>query len=426
MQVSVETTSALERRMKVELPEERVASEVENRLKSIARTARMDGFRAGKVPFSVVKKRYQGQVLQEVAGELIQSSFYDAVTQENLFPVGQPAIEPIPSDEGKGLVYQATFEVYPEITVAPLDAVEIEKPVVTISEEDVDNMIAKVRKQRSEWVAVDRAAEKGDRVTIDFKGSIDGEEFAGGSAEKLPVELGGGRMISGFEDQLIGVKADETPTLDLSFPEDYHSKELAGKAVQFAVTVHSVEMSQLPDIDEEFIKSLGIEEGGEAELREQILKSMQIELDNGLRNKLKTEVSDKLLAANKVDVPKAMITQDLESSAQRMNTTIDKLNEAQIEKMTEMAEKRVATGLLFSEIVKANNLTVPAERVRAEIEKTASTYDDPQQVIDWYYSDKKNLSEVEGVVLEDMIIDFILDSAKVNEVQSSFEEVVKV
>ena len=426
MQVSVETTSTLERRMKVELPEERVASEVENRLKSIARTARMDGFRAGKVPFSVVKKRYQGQVLQEVAGELIQSSFYDAVTQENLFPVGSPSIEPVPSDEGNGLVYEATFEVYPEINVAALDTIEIDKPVVSIVESDVDNMIEKVRKQRSEWVAADRAAETGDRVTIDFKGSIDGEEFPGGSAENLPVELGGGRMIAGFEGQLVGVKASDTPTLDLSFPDDYHAKELAGKSVQFAVTVHTVEEAKLPEIDDEFVKSLGVEDGGIETLREQIEQSMKLELENGLRNKLKTEVSDKLLAANQVDVPKAMVDQDIESSAQRMSSTVDKLSEAQLSQLTETAKKRVATGLLFSEIVKVNNLTVPAERVRDQIEKTASTYDDPQQVIDWYYSDKKHLSEVEGVVLEDMIIDFILDSAKVNEVQSSFEEVVKV
>jgi len=426
MQVSVETTSALERRMKVEVPEERINNEVETRLKSIARTARMDGFRVGKVPFSVVKKRYQGQVLQEVIGEVIQNTFYEAIEKEQLQPVGAPAIEPQPMNEGNGFSYEAVFEVYPELSLAPMDALEIEKSVAEISTDDVNKMVDKVRKQRATWQTVDRSAATGDRVVIDFKGTIDGEEFPGGAGEKMPVELGSGRMISGFEDQLVGIKAAEERTLDLSFPQEYHAKELAGKAVQFAVTADVVEESVLPELDDDFIAALGVEEGGVDALREQIQQSMQLELDNALRAKIKRQVSEQLLKNNSVDVPKAMVEQDVEASLKRNNQSADQVTPEQRNMISEASGKRVATGLLFSEIVKANSLSVPAERLRAEVEKMASTYDDPQQVIDWYYGDNERLSEVEGIVLEDMIVDFVLDAAKVNEVQSTFEEVVKV
>lgn len=426
MQVSVETTSALERRMKVEVPEERINNEVETRLKSIARTARMDGFRAGKVPFSVVKKRYQGQVLQEVIGEVIQNTFYEAISKEQLQPVGAPAIEPQPMSEGAGLTYEAVFEVYPELSLSPLDALEIEKSVAEISDDDVSDMVDKVRKQRATWQSADRAAAVGDRVVIDFTGTIDGEEFAGGSGEKMPVELGSGRMISGFEDQLVGIKAGEERDLDLSFPKEYHAKELAGKAVKFAVKADVVEESVLPELDEEFMASLGVKDGGVDGLKDQIKQSMQLELDNALRSKIKQQVSAELLKNNSVDVPKAMVEQDMTASLERNNQSAESITAEQREMMQEMSEKRVATGLIFSEIVKANSLSVAADRVRSEVEKIASTYDDPQQVVEWYYGDNERLSEVEAVVLEDMIVDFVLDAAKVNEVQSTFQEVVKV
>jgi len=318
------------------------------------------------------------------------------------------------------------FEVYPELTLASMDEITINKPVAEITTADVDAMIDKVRSQKVAWQTADRAADNKDRVVINFKGSIDGEEFAGGSAEKMPVELGAGRMISGFEEQLIGVVAGEERTLDLSFPEEYHAKELAGKPVQFAVTVVTVEEPVLPEIDDEFVKSLGVDSGNIEELRKQIEQSMQLELDNALRSKLKQEVSEKLLEINDVAVPKAMVDQDVESSAKRNNTTLDQLTDEQRAKMTEMSTKRVATGLIFSEIVKNNNLSVPAERLRAEVEKMASTYDEPEQVIDWYYGDNTRLSDVEGVVLEDMIVDFVLDAAKVTEVPSTFDAMVNV
>ncbi len=426
MQVSVETTSVLERRMTVEVSEDRINSEVNSRLNSIARTARLDGFRAGKVPFSIIKKRHHGQVLQEVVGEVIQSTFYEAIANEKLQPVGAPSIDPQPIGENGALSYTAVFEVYPELTLASMDEITINKPVAEITPADVDAMIDKVRKQKVVWQTVERAADNKDRVVINFKGSIDGEEFAGGSAEKMPVELGAGRMISGFEEQLIGAVAGEERTLDLSFPEEYHAKELAGKPVQFAVTVISVEEPVLPEIDDEFVKSLGVDSGSVDELRKQIEQSMQLELDNALRSSIKQEVSEKLLEINDVAVPKAMVDQDVESSAKRTNTTLDQLTDEQRAKMTEISEKRVATGLIFSEIVKNNNLSVPAERLRAEVEKMASTYDEPEQVIDWYYGDNARLSDVEGVVLEDMIVDFVLDAAKVTEVPSTFDAMVNV
>lgn len=426
MQVSVETTSVLERRMKVEVPEDRISSEVDSRLKSIARTARVDGFRAGKVPFSVIKKRHHGQVLQEVIGEVIQSTFYEAIANEKLQPVGAPSIEPQPMNDGAGLSYVASFEVYPELALAPMDDVAIEKPIVEITSSDIDTMIDKVRGQRATWQTVDREAADKDRVLIDFKGSIDGEEFAGGSGEKMPVELGSGRMISGFEEQLMGVSAGDERTLDLVFPEDYHVSDLAGKPVQFSVVVTAVEESILPELSDDFVKSLGVESGNVDELREQISQSMQLELDSALRSRVKQQVSAKLLEINEVSVPKVMVEQDMASSAKRANSSLDDLSEDQRVKMIEVSEKRVATGLIFSEIVKNNNLSVPAERLRAEVEKMASTYDEPQEVIDWYYSDSSRLSDIEGVVLEDLIVDFVLDAVKVTDVPSTFEEVVKV
>lgn len=426
MQVSVETTSVLERRMTVEVPEDRINSEVDSRLNSIARTARLDGFRAGKVPFSIIKKRHHSQVLQEVVGEVIQSTFYEAIANEKLQPVGAPSIDPQPMGDSGALSYTAVFEVYPELTLAAMDDITINKPAAEIAPADVDAMIDKVRNQKAVWQTVDRAAGKKDRIVINFKGSIDGEEFAGGSAEKMPIELGAGRMIAGFEDQLIGVVASEERTLDLSFPEEYHAKELAGKPVQFAVTVVTVEESALPEINDEFVKSLGVDSGNVDELRKQIEQSMQLELDNALRSKVKQEVSERLLEINEVAVPKAMVDQDVESSAKRTNTPLDQLTDEQRAKMAEMSKKRVATGLIFSEIVKNNKLSVPAERLRAEVEKMASTYDEPEQVIAWYYGDKSRLSDVEGVVLEDMIVDFVLDAAKVTEVPSTFDAMVNV
>ncbi len=425
MQVSVETTSVLERRMKVEVPEERIKSEVDSRLKSIARTARIDGFRAGKVPMSVIRKRHHGQVLQEVIGEVIQSTFYEAISNEKLQPVGSPSIDPQPLAEDGGLLYIATFEVYPDVTLAAMESLTIEKPVVEIAPSDIDAMIDKVRKQRSAWQVVERAATDKDRVNIDFKGSIDGEEFAGGAAEKMPVELGAGRMIAGFEDQLVGVVAGEERTLDLSFPETYHAKELAGKPVQFAVTVNSVEEPAVAALDEEFVKSLGIESGSVDELREQIAKSMQLELDSALRAALKRQVTEKLFEINEVAVPKALIDQDVAASAERSNTSLDSLSDEQRAEMAEASKKRVTIGLIFSQIIKENDLSVSPERLRAEVEKMASTYDDPQQVIDWYFNDAGRRSDVEAVVLEDLIVDFVLDAVKVTEVPSTFDEMVK-
>ncbi len=426
MQVSVESTSTLERRMKVEVPEELINVQVTERLKSIARTARMDGFRAGKVPFSVVKKRHEGKVTEEVIGEVIQSTFYEAISKEELQPVGAPAIKPQPMTEGSGFTYEAVFEVYPEFTLAAMDSMEIEKTVAEVTDNDISTMVDKVRKQRAEWVAVERAAANGDRVVIDFTGSIEGEDFPGGSAEKMPVELGNGRMIAGFEAQMVGIKSGEERTLDLTFPEEYHAKELAGKAVQFAVTAHAVEESVLPELDDEFFKVLGLEEGGVDALREQIKQSMQMELDTALRSKVKQQISEELLALNPFDVPAAMVEQDLAASAKRTNTVVDDLTGEQRDAMSKVAKQRVATGLIFSEIVKVNNLMASTELVRAEVDKMASTYDEPKQVVDWYYGDASRLAEIESMVLENMIVDFVLDAAKVNEVQSAFEEVVTV
>jgi len=427
MQVSVESTSTLERRIKVEVPAERIQGEVDSRLKSLARTTKIDGFRPGKVPFSLVRKRYEQQVRQEVMGEVVQNSFYEAITQEKLQPAGMPAIDPQPLEEGKGLEYVATFEVYPTVQLAPLDGVEIEKPVVEISDSDVDEMMDKVRKQQSIWVDADRRAENGDQVIVDFVGTIEGESFPGNEGKKIPVVLGSGRMISGFEEQLVGVKAGDDKTLDLSFPENYHYKEVAGKPVQFAVKVHKVQIAELPALDDEFAKAMGVEEGGIERLRSQLKESMELELTHAIRKKLKQQVSDKLFEVNSVEVPSALVEQEIVDSVKRMGMPADtQLTVEQKDGMRGAAQKRVAIGLLFSEVIKSNSLSVPSERLREEVEKLAASYEDSESVVQWYYGDKNRLAELEAVVLEDMIVDWVMDHARVTDVQSSFAEVVGV
>lgn len=423
MQVSVEATSGLERRMTVAMPSDQFETEVMNRLRSLARTTRMDGFRPGKVPFDVVKKRYAGQVRSEVAGDMMQRGFYAAISQEKLRPAGFPQITPVSLEPGKDLAFTAVFEVYPEITLAPLDGVVLEKRVASITDADVDAMVDKVRKQRTEWVAVERAAVEGDRVVIDFTGTIDGESFRGNEGKQVPVVLGSSRMIKGFEDKLVGTKAGDQLTIDLEFPADYHYADVAGKPVKFDISVHVVEGSQLPEVDEAFVQGLGIEAGTAEALRSELRDNMQRELDSAIRSNLKRQVSDKLFEVNKIEFPKSLIDHEIEQLKKQYGGYVDASFD---EKLRSQAERRVGLGLIFAEIVQANQLSVPPERLRQEIEKVAASYEQSDQVIEWYYSDKERLSEVEAVVLEDIIVDWVMEQAQVNDVASSFDDVMGV
>ncbi|MCW8917707.1 MAG: trigger factor [Gammaproteobacteria bacterium] len=429
MQVSVETTDGLERRMTVELPVERIDGEVQNRLQRASRNVRIKGFRPGKVPLKVVAQQYGKQIRDEVVGELIQASYFEAVGQQSLRPAGVPAIEPVVNEPGKALQYTATFEVMPEVTLADVAGVKLEKRVAEISEADLDKMMETLRKQRAAWEKVERAAAEGDRLNIDFKGTIDGEAFAGNSGEAVPVTLGSNRMIEGFEAGLVGAKAGDELTLNLQFPEEYAHKEVAGKPVQFTVKVNSVEESRLPELDEEFAKSFGIGDGSLDALRQEVRQNMEREMRQALTEGNKQVVMNKLLELNPITVPQALVREEAEALRQQMQQQLyrpqDKSGiELDVEMFREQAQRRIALGLILSELIRSKELKADTEKVRARVEELASTYDEPQQVIDWYYGDKGRLSQVESLVLEDAVVDWVYSQVEVTEKSGSFDEVM--
>lgn len=429
MQVSVESTGSLERRMTVEVPEERVEQEVKSRLQRLARTTKMDGFRPGKVPMHVVKRRYGGQVRQEVIGEVMQSTFYEAVGQENLRPAGLPDIEPRKIDEGENLEYTATFEVFPELELPTLEGVELEKTTAGVTDADVDKMIQTLREQHTDWQPVEREAQDGDRVRIDFRGAIDGEEFSGGRGEDVPVTLGGGRMIEGFEEGLKGAKAGEERSLDLTFPEDYPYDEVAGKQAQFDVTVRQVEAPELPELDEAFAAKFGVTEGGVEALRKEVRDNMERELADAVQGQNKQKVLDRLLELVAVEVPRALVENEAQSLAEQMKQQMHVPQgkegpDLDTSMFQEQAERRVKLGLLLSELIRQQGLKADPEKVRARVEAIASSYEDPNEVVNWYYSDPRRLQDVESVVLEDAVVDWALEQGEVKESESSFEEVM--
>lgn len=429
MQVSVESGEGLVKRLLVNLPADKVNDLVAAKLKEAARSVRMDGFRPGKVPLRVVKQRYGEQIRQDVYGELIQSSFYDAASQENLRPVGDPSIELREDEADGGLAYTATFEIMPDLEVADLSALEIKRPVTTVEDADVDNMIEKLRQQRTEWVDVERAAQNGDRVTLDFAGSMDGEAFEGGSASDVPLVLGSGNMIPGFEEGLVDAKAGDKPVLELKFPEDYRVEQLAGKDVSFEVEVKVIAEPILPEIDEEFVKAFGVEDGTEENLRKEIRENMEREVRQKVKGRTKEQVMDALLAANDLTVPAAMISQ--EAAALKKQTQQEMAQSGQqntvdlpLGVFEPQAERRVKLGLLVGEIMSNNELEVEPDRVVEAIAEQASTFESPQEIIDWYRENAQARAAVENVVLEDQVVDLILEQANVEDEKLSFDELL--
>ncbi|MCW9024882.1 MAG: trigger factor [Gammaproteobacteria bacterium] len=431
MQVSVEAPSALERRVTVAVDEARISDAVETRLKDMTKTVKLKGFRPGKVPLNVVKQQYGGQVRDEVVNEVVQSTFYEALDQEKLQPAGAPSFDSSKSEPGQGLEYTAVFEVYPEIKPAAIDKETIEKPVVEIADADVDKMIDRIRRQHVSWEVADRPAKEGDQVKIDFNGTIDGEAFQGGEGKDMSIELGSGRMIKGFEDGIVGAAAGTDLTLDLQFPDEYHAKELAGKAVQFAVHVNTVEEAVLPPIDEDFAKKMGVENGDMAKLREDIKENMDMELNKQIKTQLKQKVMDVLIAANKIEVPKSLIENESEALRNQMAQNLSSQGLAQKDlgaidasMFAEEAERRVALGLIMTEIVKENGIKVEADNVRAMVDEIARPYEKPEEVVKWYYGDKRRLAEVESLVLEEQVVAWAVSQAKVVEKTSTFDEVM--
>ena len=429
MQVSVESGEGLTKRLLVTLPAEQVNAVVDAKLKEAARTVRLDGFRPGKVPVRVVKQRFGAQIRQDAYGELIQSSFYEAASQENLKPVGEPSIELREDEAEGGLAYTATFEVMPEIELAELAELEIKRPVAEVTDEDVDNMIQKLREQRTEWEEVDRPAQDGDRLTIDFRGFIDGEAFEGGSAEDVQLVLGSGTMIPGFEEGLIGARAGEQRTLELKFPEDYRVEHLAGKDATFEVGVKAVAEPKLPEVDEEFVKSLGVEDGTEESLRKEVRENMERELRQKIKARTKEQVMDALLAAHEIPVPQAMISR--EAVALKQQTQQDMAQSGQQSSLDlplsifePQAERRIKLGLIIGEVIRRAEIELDQSRVDQAIAEQAATFEEPQEVIDWYANNPQARSSVENVVMEDQAVDWILEQAKVEEEPLSFDELV--
>jgi trigger factor len=431
MQVSIETTSGLERRLTVGVPAERVESEVNNRLKKAAKNIRLDGFRPGKVPMKVIKQRYGAGVRQEVLGEVMSQSFYEAVNQENLRPAGQPSIEPKTLEEGKDIEFIATFEVFPEIQLVEMDGFEVEKPTAEVTDADIDNMIEIFRKQQGGWDAAERPAVEGDKVVIDFLGTRDGEPFEGGAGEGTELVLGSGRMIPGFESGIEGMQAGEEKTLSLSFPEDYHAEDLQGAAVEFKITLHSISEQVLAPMDEELFKQYGVEEGGEEQFRKEIAENMQRELATAVKNKVKQQVMDAVVEAHaEQEIPRALIDNEISGMRQQMfqqfggagSEDLDLESLLPADMFQEQAERRVKLGLVLSEIIAKDELKADPDKVRAAIEEIASTYQEPDEVVNWYYSNQEQLSGVENMVLEEEVVDKLLENAKVLEQSCTYQE----
>ncbi len=428
MQVSVESTSALERRMTIGVPAERIETEVNKRLQQTARRAKIPGFRPGKVPMSVIRQRYEDAARQEALGDVIQATFYEAVVEQKLNPAGAPAVEPKVFEKGKDLEYVAIFEVFPEFQVSGLEGIEVERLQADVADSDIDSMLEILRKQNTRFEKVEREAQNGDQLNIDFVGKIDGEVFAGGSAKGTSLVLGSGRMIPGFEEALVGVKAGEERVITPTFPEDYQNLDLAGKTAEFAVTVNSVSEPKLPEMNDEFFSLFGIKEGGLEGFRAEVRKNMERELRQAIKAKVKSQVMDGLLAANPIEVPKALLSNEVDrlrvQAVQQFGGNI-KPDQLPAELFEEQAKRRVVLGLIVAEMVKQFEIKPDEARVRELIQEMASAYQEPEQVVAWYYKNEQQMNEVRSVVLEEQVVDTVLQKAKVTDKAVSYEEAVK-
>jgi trigger factor len=425
MQVSIEATGTLERCLTVKIPEEQITSEVANRITSLSRTARIQGFRPGKAPLKLVQRLYGDQVRQEVIGEVIRSSFVEAINTNGLRPAGDPSIESIDAGSDQGFAYKATFEVYPEITLAPLESLKIMKPVCEITEEDIDKRIEDSRRQRQRWESVDRPAQKGDQLDVDFQGTVEGETV--GETKGFKFELGSGRLIAGFEEGLIGASASNERRLDLVFPSDYQDPKLAGKPVEFTIKVNSVSEPVLPDLNEDLFREYGVSEGGLARFREELRKRLQYEGDQSARDKMKAQVMEALLNANPIEIPRVLMEAEARRLQQqaRMRALIYQMAPEEVEALSpamfeKQAQRRVALGLILSAIIRSADLKAGPAKVRSMVERLAASHEDPASVIKWYYEDRERLHEVEMAVLEEEVVEWVLTRAHIEERPMTF------
>ena len=436
MQVTSEAVSGIARRLNVSVPTSRVNEQFEARLKRTAKTAKINGFRPGKVPLNVVRREYGAGIYQEVVNDVIRDTVFEAIQQEKINAVGMPNIDKVENKED-ALVYEATVEIYPEVEVKAFDSLEIERKASEVNDKDVDQMIENLQKQRQTWAETKGMAKKDMQVTFDFEGTVDGEKFEGGTAEDFKLVLGSGRMIPGFEDGIVGMKKGEEKVIDVTFPEDYQAENLAGKAAQFKITVKLVEKPKLPEIDAEFLKTFAVtEEEGVEKLKADVRKNMDREVKNGLRNQVKSATFDALVAANDVEIPSAMLAQEIDRQRQQMIQQFTQQFGAQgaqafdssmlpDDLFKEQAEKAVKLGVLVSKVLADAKIEVDPARVEAYINDMASSYEDPTEVIEYFKNDKQQRAQIEAVVLEDQIVDHILAAAKVTDTDVSYEELLK-
>jgi len=412
MLVTVESTGKLERRMRVELPAERIEKEIESRLRSVGRTAKIKGFRPGKIPEKVVRQRYGGQIRQEVLSDLMQKSYSDAVIQENLNPAGGPKIEPEVAEGNKGFAYVATFEVLPEVTLKGLEKIEVTKPDVQIEDKHCDDMIHNLRKQKAVWSTVDRASKKGDRVIVDFKGTMKGEPVKGGEGKQVPVDLGEGRMLPDFEKALFGLKAGDEKSFKVKFPKDYHEEALASKKVDFEATIHRVEEEELPPLDDTLAELYEVKEGGLAALKADVISNMKREAEQRVLIDVKEQALNGLVDANPIEIPNALKQQEihtLQHDAMRRLGIEDHDKAPPAENFAEAAERRVRLGLLVRQLIQDNNLTTDPDRVRKRVEEMCASYEKADDMVAMYMGNEQVMSQIEPMVLEDQAVEWIIE-----------------
>ncbi len=425
MQVSVETTGNIDRKMTVAVPAAQIDQEVEKRLKSMAGRVRIDGFRPGKVPFSLIKKRYEDSVRYEIVEKLLGSSFQQAAGQEKLRVAGLPKIDLKTMEAGKDLEYEAIFQVYPEFIVGNIETLTISRPNAEVTDADLDKMVEIIRKQNQEWQETDRAAQNGDRVKIDFAGTVDGEAFEGGTASDYSVELGMGRMLKDFEEGLVGMKVGEEKTVDVAFPENYHAENLKGKTAQFKLTMKQVQEPVLPELDADFIKRFGVDDGSIDSFRAEVRKNMQRELGNAIKTQVKQQVMDGLAQLHEIDIPAALVEDEIryicEEFSQNTGASADNMP---AELFQPQAERRVKLGLLVGEIIRQNNMQRDPARVEAMLENLASTYEEPQALKDYYRSNRQAMQTIEAAVMEEMIVEWVLEKANVTDETRDFDSIM--
>ncbi|MGF1737259.1 MULTISPECIES: trigger factor [Photobacterium] len=428
MQVTVETTEGLERHLTITVPAANIEDAVAAELKKIAKNRRFDGFRPGKAPMKMVARMFGASVRQDILGEVMQRHYIEAIVKEKINPAGAPTFTPVEIAEGKDLVFKASFEIFPEIELAGLENITVEKPAVEVKDEDVDTMLDTLRKQQATWSDVEDAAAADSRVTIDFTGSIDGEEFEGGKAEGFALAMGQGRMIPGFEDGIVGKKAGEEFSLEVTFPEDYHAENLKGKAATFAIKLHKVEAQELPELTEEFVAKFGVEDGSVEGLKAEVRKNMQRELKQAVKNRIKDQVLNGLVEQNDITVPAALIDQEInvlrQQATQRFGGDAANAPELPRELFEEQAKRRVVVGLLLGEVIKSEELKADEERVKAIIAEMASAYEDPTEVVSYYEKNEQMMNNMRNVALEEQAIDALLAKAQVSDKEVSFNDLM--